>query len=68
MSEKQIIPVGQNVHYHIDGSKLVIEVDLSKTQGLTAKGTSTRVASTLGTTKVPYKDEIILVGLNVTKK
>ena len=54
-----------NVKMTVKGSKLVIEVDLSKDFGLSSSGKSISIASTLGNKSVGVDD--IKIGLNVYK-
>ena len=56
----------KNVLVRVEGDKLVIEVDLTKTFGLSSSGKSLTVASTNGNISVPGHEEIKL-GLNVYK-
>lgn len=55
---------GENVSMHVQGSILVIEIDLSQTLGLSASGKSEIIASTGGNISVPEHTEV-KVGLNV---
>jgi hypothetical protein len=55
---------GENVSMHVDGSILVIEVDLSQMLGVSASGKSDIIATTAGNVGVPGQQEI-KVGLNV---
>lgn len=58
----------RNVETKIEGSKLVITVDLSKPGEVSASGKSLVIGSTEGNISVPEKPEI-KIGLNVyTKK
>lgn len=41
-------PLGKNVSYTVTGTKLVIEIDLSKEFGLSASGKTITVATTQG--------------------
>ena len=54
----------ENVSIHVDGSTLVIEVDLSQTLGPSASGKSEIIATTGGNAAVPGSEEV-KVGLNV---
>lgn len=60
--------VGQNVKYHVDGTKLILEVDLNDEQDHTVKSGAIRVASTLGTPAIDVNGKVYRVGLNVTRK
>jgi hypothetical protein len=57
----------KNVKLTQDGTKLTIEVDLSKDQGRSTSGKSTIIASTEGNVSLEGPGEIKL-GLNVYKK
>lgn len=54
----------QNVKTTIKGNKLVIEVDLSKTQGLSASGKTIIIGSSKGNKEVT---DGVIMGLNVYK-
>ena len=54
----------KNVDLKVEGSTLVIRVDLSKNFGPSKSGKTTIIASTEGNTAVPG-NESIRVGLNV---
>ena len=56
----------KNVSLHVEGNKLIIEVELDKQFGLSSSGKSITVASTSGNVGVPGHEEIKL-GLNVYK-
>ena len=56
----------KNITTSIKGSKLVIEVDLSKTFGPSKSGKTIIVASTEGNQKVEGTD--VVLGLNAYKK
>jgi len=58
-----------NVQHKVTGTKLVIEVDLTKERGVSTSGKTIIVASTEGNAKVAEwpKDEMQF-GLNVYKK
>ena len=58
------MPVGQNVTFRVQGTKLVIEVDLSRELGQSASGKSIIIATTAGNVPVPGREEV-KVGLNV---
>ena len=53
-----------NTKMRLDGTKLIIEVDLSKQFGTSASGKSVLVASTQGNVSVPGREDV-KVGLNV---
>lgn len=55
----------QNVDIKVDGTKLVLTVDLSKTQGASKSGKSIIIATTGGNQPVAPG---IMLGLNVYKK
>ena len=57
----------KNVKYEISGSKLIIEVDLSKTFGPSSTGKTIIVASTEGFVSLDTEEPISLA-VNVTKK
>lgn len=61
--------VGTNVAYEVTkDNKLVITVDLKKTNGMSKSGKTQTIASTQGNTKAQDKDETEFVfGLNVYK-
>nr|WP_319488503.1 hypothetical protein [uncultured Caproiciproducens sp.] len=56
----------KNVKMSITDNKLLIEVDLSQSFGLSSSGKSITVASTEGNKPVPGSEEI-KIGLNVYK-
>ncbi len=56
--------VGQNVEMSLDGNKLIIIVDLSKTFGVSGSGKSQIIASTGGNVSVPG-NESVKIGVNV---
>ena len=56
--------MAKNVKMQIEGNKLLIEVDLSKSFGASRSGKSKVIASSEGNISVPGKPEIKL-GLNV---
>ena len=62
--EREVSMSGENVSMRVDGSILVIEIDLSQTLGLSSTGKSEIVASTGGNVGVPGQPEV-KVGLNV---
>ena len=55
-----------NIVTRVEGSKLIIEVDLVQEHGATTSGKSTKVASSDGAMSVPGREEI-KVNLNVYK-
>lgn len=55
---------GANVSMRVDGSLLVIQIDLSRSLGPSSSGKSEIVASTGGNVSVPGYEEV-KVGLNV---
>lgn len=57
----------KNVEMQIEGSILIIKVDLSKEFGPSASGKTIIISSTEGNVSVPDREEI-KVGLNVYKK
>lgn len=56
-----------NVEMKVEGDKLVLVVDLSKSFGLSGSGKTTIIASTKGNAAVTYKGTQVKVGLNVYK-
>lgn len=54
----------KNVEFKVQGDKLIIMVDLTKTFGQSGSGKSMVIASTGGNVSVPGK-EAVKVGLNV---
>ncbi len=52
----------KNVQYKVDGSKLVVEIDLTQRFGLSKSGKTVMIASTEGNKEV---DTGIYLGLNV---
>lgn len=56
----------QNVVMNVKGSKLTIEVDLSKEQGKSKSGKTVIVASTQG--NQPIADTGAIIGLNIYRK
>lgn len=56
--------MAENVQMHLEGSILVIQVDLNQSFGLSASGKSEIIASTGGYVSVPGCEEV-KVGLNV---
>lgn len=62
--ESEVRMSGENVSMRVEGSILVIEVDLSQSLGLSASGKSEIIASTGGNVGVPGQPEV-KVGLNV---
>ena len=60
--------MARNVEMKVEGSKLVITVDLSQKGELSSSGKSLVIGSTEGNVSVPGKEEV-KIGLNVyTKK
>ena len=57
----------KNVDLKVTGNKLVITVDLSKTQGTSASGKSEIIATTGGNQDVPGQAGV-KIGLNIYKK
>lgn len=53
-----------NVRTRLEGTKLIIEVDLSQQFGLSGSGKSVVVASTQGNVSVPGREDVKM-GLNV---
>ena len=59
----------KNVSMNVEGTTLIIKVDLSKEFGPSSSGKTTIIASTEGNVNIPeYKDESVKIGLNVYKK
>ena len=56
--------MAENVQMRLEGSILVIEIDLSQSLGPSASGKSEIIASTGGNVSVPGREEV-KVGLNV---
>jgi hypothetical protein len=56
----------KNVDMKVEGSTLIIRVDLSKEFGPSSTGKTTIIASTEGNVSIPDRDE--KVGLNVYRK
>ena len=54
----------KNVEMKVQGDKLVIMVDLSKSFGLSTSGKSVLIASTAGNVAVPGREEV-KIGLNI---
>jgi hypothetical protein len=54
----------QNVNMKVEGSKLIIEVDLTQNHGPSKSGKSDTVASTHGFAKIPGTKDT-RIGLNV---
>lgn len=54
----------KNVEMSVDGTELLIRVDLSKTFGPSASGKTTIIASTEGNVSVPEQADI-KIGLNI---
>ena len=57
----------KNIKMTVDGSKLIIEVDLTQEHGISSSGKSIMIASSEGNAPVPGREEI-KVGLNVYRK
>lgn len=55
---------GQNVDLRVQGDKLIITVDLSKSFGLSSSGKSQIIATTAGNIPVPGRTDV-KVGLNI---
>lgn len=56
----------KNVEYSVEGSILTIKVDLTKSQGPSASGKTTLIATTGGNVKIEGTDAVM--GINVYKK
>ena len=56
--------MAENVQMRLEGSILVIEIDLSQSLGLSSSGKSEIIASTGGNISVPGQEEV-KIGLNV---
>ncbi|MBM4055447.1 MAG: hypothetical protein FJ264_12460 [Planctomycetes bacterium] len=56
----------KNVEFSVEGSTLIIKIDLSKEFGPSSSGKNIIVASTEGNVTVPNREEKI--GLNVYRK
>ena len=54
----------KNVDMKVQGDKLIITVDLSKSFGLSASGKSVTIATTAGNIAVPGREEV-KVGVNI---
>ena len=59
---------GKNVALRVEGSKLVIEVDLTEDFGKSKSGKTVIVASSEGNISLPEPYDNIKMGLNVYKK
>ncbi|MCQ1539083.1 hypothetical protein FTO68_08835 [Methanocalculus taiwanensis] len=57
----------KNMEMSREGSKLIIEVDLTKDFGVSKSGKSKIIASSEGNISIP-DDEEIKIGLNIYKK
>jgi hypothetical protein len=55
--------IGKGVMYRVDGTKLTIEIDLSKNLGTSKSGKSTIIATSSGNQKIAGTDATI--GLNI---
>ena len=60
-----MIAAGEGVNYTVNGTKLVIEVDLTGNFGLSSSGKTITVASTNGFAKLPGG---LMFSVNVNKK
>ena len=67
VEQSQEIVLGNNMKGWIQGKKLTVTVDLSKSLGPSKSGKTTLVATTSGNTKVAVNGEIFQVGINVFK-
>ncbi|GER88728.1 hypothetical protein KDW_28900 [Dictyobacter vulcani] len=56
----------KNIELKIEGSKLIIEVDLEKEYGPSSSGKSITIASTEGNIAVPGREEVKM-GINIYK-
>lgn len=54
----------KNIDMKVQGDKLIITVDLSKSFGLSASGKSVTIATTAGNIAVPGREEV-KVGVNI---
>jgi hypothetical protein len=54
----------KNVVLQLEGNRLMIIIDLSKTYGLSSSGKSTTIATTGGNVPLPGREEV-KVGVNV---
>ena len=54
----------KNVDMKVQGDKLIITVDLSKSFGLSTSGKSVTIATTAGNVSVPGREEV-KVGVNI---
>jgi hypothetical protein len=63
-AREEVMLMAENVQMHLEGSILVIQVDLNQSFGLSASGKSEIIASTGGNVSVPGY-EAVKVGLNV---
>jgi len=61
------ISIMKNMEMKRVGSKLIIEVDLTKDFGISKSGKSTIIASSEGNISIP-DDEEIKIGLNIYRK
>lgn len=67
MTNNGTVNVGQNVELEVEGDTLIIRIDLTKRLGLSGSKKSVRIASTLGSVKLPW-DETVKLGVNVFTK
>ena len=58
----------QNVEMKVEGSELIIKVDLSKDFGRSKSGKTIIIASSLGNQKIDGPDGDVVIGINVYKK
>jgi len=63
----QEITLMKNMEMKREGSKLIIEVDLTKDFGISKSGKSIIIASSEGNISIPDDDEI-KIGLNIYRK
>lgn len=59
--------IGKNVTVEVTGTKMVIEIDLSKDHGLSKSQKSKVVATTAGSASIPGKPGLVL-NLNLNEK
>lgn len=65
MAAKQSFTLGTNVTATVEGSKLVITVDLSERHGPSGTGKNTKIATTGGNVMVPMDVAGAKLGINV---
>ncbi len=59
----------KNIEMKLEGSKLIIKVDLAQDFGPSSSGKSIIIASTEGNQSIPgWEDKGVKIGLNVYKK